>query len=83
MMANIDLLTYLLTYLGTFSSWGKTGPAGHQLSIFMLLGKITIDVWQDSKYASGYVILKLPDSTFTSSKSTIETLEEGVKYVES
>ena len=49
------------------------------LNIFIIF--IFIDVWQGPKYTSKSCVFSQP--TITCSKLTIETLEQGVKYVQS
>ena len=41
-----------------------------------------INIWTGKKQAKGLVREAYPQLTFTSSKSSIETLEKGVKYVQ-
>ena len=66
------------------SQWRIQNPFKHlRLSVLIFAKHSILYVWQVSEYASKSLISAVPQPAFTSSKLTIETLEQGVKYVQS
>ena len=81
-----ELFAKMLTALDVRKAFRRR--SGHLLNVLcsfkplpIFIKSSTLDVYLSSEYDSKYVVRSQP--AFTCSKLTIETLEQGVKYVQS